>query len=132
MKNSLDRSAKRAAIASPAAQRGFSLIEGLISILMVSIVGLGLAFITTKAITIQGMSASEAQVLLGLRNALVDPSLQTISVGGQDLTVTRVEENLSFTITVGGISHTVDVPAESLSVTNTTLIRGNGSLQLNY
>lgn len=132
MKNSLDRSAKRAAIALPAAQRGFSLIEGLISILMVSIVGLGLAFITTKAITIQGMSASEAQVLLGLRNALVDPSLQTISVGGQDLTVTRVEENLSFTITVGGISHTVDVPAESLSVTNTTLIRGNGSLQLNY
>ena len=131
MKNSLDRSAKRAAIALPAAQRGFSLIEGLISILMVSIVGLGLAFITTKAITIQGMSASEAQVLLGLRNALVDPSLP-ISVGGQDLTVTRVAENLSFTITVGGLSHTVDVPAESLSVTNTSLIRGNGSLQLNY
>jgi Tfp pilus assembly protein PilV len=131
MKRSRNRSAKRATVASPAAQRGISLIEGLISILLVSIIGLGLAFITTRAISIQGLSASEAQVLLGLRNALVDPSLQ-ITVGDQNLTVTRVEEDLSFTITVGGISHTVDVPAESLSVTNTSLIRGDGSLQLNY
>ncbi|MEA1052390.1 hypothetical protein U5801_21650 [Lamprobacter modestohalophilus] len=98
---------------------------------MASIVGLGLAFITTRALSIQGLSASEAQVLLGLRNALVDDSAQII-VGGQQLSVARTEEDLSFTITIGGLSHSIDVPAESLSVTNGTLIRGDGSLQLNY
>lgn len=131
MKSSWGRCTKRLLIASPAVQRGISLIEALISILMASIVGLGLAFITTRALSIQGLSASEAQVLLGLRNALVDDSAQII-VGGQQLSVARTEEDLSFTITIGGLSHSIDVPAESLSVTNGTLIRGDGSLQLNY
>lgn len=125
------RSTRRPARAPRCAQRGVSLIEGLISILLVSIVGLGLAFITTRAITIQGLSASEAEILLGLRNALVNEGA-VVTIAGRDLSINRAEEDLGLTFTIGDISHRIDQPAASLSVTDTGLIRGDGSLVLDY
>jgi hypothetical protein len=125
------RSTRRPARTPRRAQRGVSLIEGLISILLVSIVGLGLAFITTRAITIQGLTTSEAEILLGLRNALVNDG-GAVTVAGRELSVVRAEEDLGLTFTIGGLTQRIDLPAESLSVTDTGLIRGDGSLVLDY
>jgi len=55
-----------------------------------------------------------------------------VRIGGRDLSVVRAEEDLGVTFTVGGLSQRIDLPAESLSVTDTSLIRGDGSLVLHY
>lgn len=118
-----------------AGQRGISLLEALISVLLIAITGLGLAHVTVQALAIQRYATTENQVLLGLREALlVEDDVHTVPVAGSELGFERESEPLSMTIRVGTVEKTVELQAETLSVTDdpASLVGGDGQFRLGY
>lgn len=116
-------------------QRGISLLEALISMLLIAITGLGLAHVTAQSLAVQRYATTENQVLLGLREALLLDTETTVPVAGSSLGFTREQEVLDVTLSVdGGREITVNVPAETLSVTDdpASLVGGDGEFRLGY
>ena len=69
----------------PRSQGGISLLEALISVLLIAITGLGLAHVTAQSLTVQRYATTENQVLLGLREALLLDTETTVPVAGSSL-----------------------------------------------
>ena len=116
-------------------QGGISLLEALISVLLIAITGLGLAHVTVQSLAVQRYATTENQVLLGLREALLLDTETTVPVAGSSLGFTREQEMLDVTLSVdGGREITVNVPAETLSVTDdpASLVGGDGEFRLGY
>lgn len=116
-------------------QRGTSLLEALISVLLIAITGLGLAHVTVQALAVQRYATSENQVLLGLREALLlDDSVNRMPVAGSELGFARESEPLSLTIRIGTVEKTIEMQAETLSVTDdpASLVGGDGQFRLGY
>ncbi|SDS65097.1 hypothetical protein SAMN05216198_2435 [Halopseudomonas litoralis] len=120
---------------SRANQRGISLLEALISVLLIAITGLGLAHVTVQALAVQRYATTENQVLLGLREALLmEDSINRVSVAGSELGFVRQSESLSVTVRVGTVDKTVNLQTETLSVTDDpgSLVGGDGQFRLDY
>lgn len=116
-------------------QRGISLLEALISVLLIAITGLGLAHVTVQSLAIQRYATTENQVLLGLREALMtEAGVNTVPVAGSQLGFGRESEPLSLTIRVGTVEKTVELEADTLSVTDdpAALVGGDGQFRLGY
>ena len=119
-------------------QRGISLLEGLISVLLIAITGLGLAHVTAQSLAVQRYATTENQVLLGLREALLqDSNVTSVPVAGTAVGFTREFEPHSVTLSVGddpADAITVEVQAETLSVTDdpASLVGGDGEFSLGY
>ena len=119
----------------PRSQGGISLLEALISVLLIAITGLGLAHVTVQSLAVQRYATTENQVLLGLREALLLDTETTVPVAGSSLGFTREQEMLDVTLSVdGGREITVNVPAETLSVMGdpASLVGGDGEFRLGY
>lgn len=116
-------------------QRGISLLEALISVLLIAITGLGLAHVTAQSLAVQRYATTENQVLLGLREALLlDGGATRVPVAGGTLGFTREPESHAVTLSVGSSQVTVDVQTETLSVTDdpASLVGGDGEFSLGY
>lgn len=116
-------------------QRGISLLEALISVLLIAITGMGLAHVTVQSLAIQRYATTENQVLLGLREALMtEAGVNTVPVAGSQLGFGRESEPLSLTIRVGTVEKTVELEADTLSVTDdpAALVGGDGQFRLGY
>lgn len=116
-------------------QRGVSLIEALISIVLVAITGLGLAFVTTQGLSTQRYANTQSQVLLALREALFEESAVTsVNVAGSNLGFNREPETLQLRVRVGTVERSVTVQTDALVVTDDPggLIGGDGQFQLGY
>lgn len=123
------------ATARRAGQRGVSLLEALISVLLIAITGLGLAHVTVQALAVQRFATTENQVLLGLREALLmDASESSVPVAGGELGFGRQPESLSVTVRVGNVEKTVTLETETLLVTDDprSLVGGDGQFRLGY
>ena len=91
-------------------QRGVSLIEALISILLVAITGLGLAFVTTQGLSTQRYATTQNQVLLGLREALLaEPDVETIDVASSRVGFSREPQTLQLQVRIGNVEKAVTV-----------------------
>lgn len=116
-------------------QRGISLLEALISVLLIAITGLGLAHVTVQSLAVQRYATTENQVLLGLREALMaEDSVSSMPVAGSELGFARQSEPLLLTIRVGTVEGEVSMQADTLSVTDdpASLVGGNGQFTLGY
>lgn len=116
-------------------QQGVSLIEALVSVLLVGITGVGLVAITTQVLSTQRYATTENQVLLGLREALLeDPGVTSVNVAGSTIGFTREPQTLQLTVRMGTVEKTVSLEADTLVVTDDPdgLIGGDGRFQLGY
>jgi Tfp pilus assembly protein FimT len=116
-------------------QRGVSLIEALISILLVAIIGVGLAFVTTQGLSTQRYANTQSQVLLALRQALFEDSAVTsVSVAGSSVRFQREPETLQLSVGIGAVERPVTIQTDVLVVTEDPggLIGGDGQFQLGY
>ena len=116
-------------------QRGISLLEALISVLLITITGLGLAHVTVQSLAVQRYATTENQVLLGLREALlVEDTVNSVPVAGSELGFARQTEPLSLTIRVGTVEKTVNMQTDTLSVTDdpAALVGGDWQFRLGY
>lgn len=118
-----------------AGQQGISLLEALISVLLVAITGLGLAFVTSQALSMQRYATTQNQVLLGLREALLEePGVSSMDVAGSRVGFSREAQTLDLRVSVGNVQKIISVEADTLVVTDDPggLIGGDGSFRLGY
>lgn len=116
-------------------QQGISLLEALISVLLVAITGLGLAHVTAQSLAVQRYATTENQVLIGLREALLaGPDVESVPVAGSELGFARQPEVLNVRISLGGVEHVVEVQAQRLAVASdpARLVGGDGRFELGY
>ncbi|WP_150303184.1 type II secretion system protein [Pseudomonas saliphila] len=116
-------------------QQGVSLIEALVSVLLVGITGAGLVAVTSQVLSTQRYATTENQVLLGLREALLeDPGVTSINVAGSTIGFNREPQTLQLTVRMGSVEKTVNLETNTLVVTDDPdgLIGGDGGFQLGY
>ena len=122
-------------MSTPFSERGISLLEALISVLLIAITGLGLAHVTVQSLAVQRYATTENQVLLGLREAmLAEPGVSSVPVAGSEMGFARQGETVNVRISVGGVERVVSVEAARLSVTSdpARLVGGDGRFELGY
>src|SRR5690606_32129584 len=122
-------------MSTPFSERGISLLEALISVLLIAITGLGLAHVTVQSLAVQRYATTENQVLLGLREAmLAEPGVSSVPVAGSEMGFARQGETVNVRISVGGVERVVSVEAARLSVTSdpAQLVGGDGRFELGY
>lgn len=116
-------------------QQGVSLLEALISVLLIAITGLGLAYVTAQSLAVQRYATTENQVLLGMREALLeDHGVSSVAVAGSELGIAREPESLTLEVRVGNLQKTVNLQTETLSVSSDPagLVGGDGQFRLGF
>lgn len=117
-------------------QRGTSLLEAMISMLLIATLGLSLMVVISNALSLQRFSVTESWVLMNMRSlAMSDDdsnSMSRVNASGQTVTVTALKEDVDrdVKITIGDISKTITVTSRQVQVSNTDHVSGDGRLVL--
>lgn len=117
-------------------QRGTSLLEAMISMLLIATLGLSLMVVISNALSLQRFSVTESWVLMNMRSlAMSDDdsnSMSRVNASGQTVTVTALKEDVDrdVEITIGDISKTITVTSRQVQVNDTDHVSGDGRLVL--
>lgn len=115
-------------------QKGTSLLEAMISMLLIATLGLSLMIVITSTLNIQRFSVTESWILMNLRNismtdetAITRTSSENSSVS---IPVTKTDVTRDVQIEVNGVSKTISVAAKRLDVSSTDYVSGDGLISL--
>lgn len=115
-------------------QRGTSLLEAMISMLLIATLGLSLMVVISNALSLQRFSVTESWVLMNMRSLAMsdDDSMSRVNASGQTVTVTALKADVDrdVEITIGDISKTITVTSRQVQVNDTDHVSGDGSLVL--
>ena len=115
-------------------QRGTSLLEAMISMLLIATLGLSLMVVISNALSLQRFSVTESWVLMNMRSLAMsdDDSMSRVNASGQTVTVTALKADVDsdVEITIGDISKTITVTSRQVQVSNTDHVSGDGRLVL--
>lgn len=115
-------------------QRGTSLLEAMISMLLIATLGLSLMVVISNALSLQRFSVTESWVLMNMRSLAMsdDDSMSRVNASGQTVTVTALKADVDrdVEITIGDISKTITVTSRQVQVNNTDHVSGDGRLVL--
>lgn len=115
-------------------QRGTSLLEAMISMLLIATLGLSLMVVISNALSLQRFSLTESWVLTNMRSLAMsdDDSMSRVTASGQTVTVTALKADVDrdVEITIGDISKTITVTSRQVQVSNTDHVSGDGRLVL--
>ena len=112
-------------------QRGVSLVEAMVSVLLVGILGLGAAYATSRVLVTQRFAATQNLAILQVREYM--QTGQAREIAGQQVSITESSQNDAIEITVGSVSKNVQLPhASSLTASSTELFSGDGTVVLTY
>lgn len=113
-------------------QQGFSLFEAMISVLLVSILGLGMAYATSQVLLTQRYTATQSLAVVQLREFLQTGETE-VSMAGQTLAIDNSPEVGAVRVIVAGVTKDVTLTrSRSLAVTSTELFSGDGKVSLTY
>lgn len=117
-------------------QQGSYLIEAMISVLLVGVLGLGVAYATSKSLVAQRYATTQNLAVMHMREYLQtrDATDKTFSVAGKNISLTETPQSSSLSISVSGISSTKVLPQAptgiSLSASNGDVFSGDGAIKL--
>src|SRR4051794_33895370 len=74
------------------AQQGFSLIEAMVSVLLVAILGLGMAYTTSRVLLTQRFATTQSLAIVQMREYLQTGDSQQVSMAGQSLGISDEPE----------------------------------------
>ena len=115
-------------------QRGTSLLEAMISMLLIATLGLSLMVVISNALSLQRFSVTESWVLMNMRSLAMsdDDSMSRVNASGQTVTVTALKADVDrdVEITIGDISKTITVTSRQVQVSDTDHVSGDGRLVL--
>lgn len=112
-------------------QRGVSLVEAMVSVLLVGILGLGAAYATSRVLVTQRFAATQNLAILQVREYM--QTGQARKIAGQKLELNETFQNNDMEITVGSVSKTIQLPhASSVTASSTELFSGDGTVVLTY
>lgn len=120
-------------------QRGSYLIEAMISILLVAILGLGVAYATSKSLAAQRYTTTQNLTVMHMREYLQtrDAADKTFSIAGESVSLTEIAQPSDVTVTVESIassSKTLPQAATgiALSASNDGLLGNNGVIVVSH
>lgn len=117
-------------------QQGFSLIEAMVSIVLVAILGLGLTYATSRVLLTQRYATTQSLAVIQMREYLQTGENQKVSVAGVTVPIDpSAPSSVNVTIGVSGKAGTekpTTIPSRSLTVTSTELFSGDGTISLSY
>lgn len=117
-------------------QQGFSLIEAMVSILLVAILGLGLTYATSRVLLVQRYATTQSLAVIQMREYLQTGENQQVNVAGVIVPiVAAAPSSANLTIGVSGKANTeklITVHPRSLTVNSTELFSGDGTISLSY
>lgn len=115
-------------------QRGTSLLEAMISMLLIATLGLSLMVVISNALSLQRFSVTESWVLMNMRSLAMsdDDSMSRVDANGKTVTVTalKTDDPRDVGITIGDISKTITVTSRQVEVNDTDHVSGDGHLVL--
>ncbi|MCK9505348.1 MAG: hypothetical protein M0Q95_14350 [Porticoccaceae bacterium] len=115
-------------------QQGTSLLEGLISMLLIATLGLSLMVVISNTLNTQRYLITENWAFMNLRNLLMtdESSMERKNSQGETVTisVTKVDVEREIQVTVDGISKTISVTSSQLQINDTEHVSGDGTLIL--
>lgn len=119
-------------------QQGSYLIESMISMLLVAILGLGVAYATSKSLAAQRYTTTQNITVMHMREYLQtrDSAKQTVSIAEQSITLNETPVNQELTVSVSGINSAKTLPQVqtglSLTASSTDLYGGDGEIILSH
>lgn len=120
-------------------QQGSSLIESMISMLLVSVLGLGVAYATSKSLAAQRYTTTQNLTVMHMREYLQtrDSAKQTMSIAEQNITLNETPVNQELTVSIPGINASAKTLPQvqtglSLTASSTDLYGGDGEIILSH
>lgn len=120
-------------------QQGSYLIESMISMLLVSILGLGVAYATSKSLAAQRYTTTQNITVMHMREYLQtrDSAKQTMSIAEQSITLSETPVNQELTVSIAGINSSAKTLPQvqtglSLKASSTNLYGGDGDIILSH
>lgn len=118
-------------------QRGFSLVEAMISVLLVAVLGLGIAYATSRALLTQRYATTQNLAIIKMREYLQTDEEQSISIAQYSSSIDDSSKpeppSEPVTISIGTISKDIMMTrSRSLIVTSADLFSGDGTVSLTY
>lgn len=114
-------------------QQGFSLVEALVSVLLVAILGLGMAYATSRVLLVQRFSTTQNLAVVQMREYLQTGEQSAVSMADQNLSISDLPQPGTVAIDVAGIVKNISLTrSRSLSVSSTELFSGDGTVSLTY
>lgn len=124
---------KMANFTSKHAQQGVSLIESMISVLLMAVLGLGTAYATSQILVTQRFAATQSLAVIQMREYLQTHEQPEVNVAGYVLPIDDSPQSSEIAIEIGGKSRPVTLThSRSMSVSSTDLFSGDGSISLTY
>ncbi len=120
------------------AQNGSYLVESMVSVLLVAVLGLGLAHATSKSLVAQRYTTTQNITVMHMREHLQTRTAdsQSFSLADKDITLSETVFQQSLTVSVAGIPSDKTIPNAatgiSLSVTEASLYSGDGTITLSH
>ena len=115
-------------------QQGFSLLEAMISVLLVAVLGLGLAYATSQVLLTQRYATTQNLAVIQLRESMQTGETE-VSIADKTLRIIpSPKDKITVNVTVGSVTEEVELTSRSRSVemTNTELFSGDGKVSLTY
>lgn len=115
-------------------QKGISLLEGMISMLLIATLGLSLMVVISNTLSIQRFIITESWILMNLRNIATtdDTNMTRKNSQGEtvSVSVTKEDVNINFVVSIDGVSKNITVTGKKLQVSDTNHVSGDGMLIL--
>lgn len=125
-------------------QQGFSMIEAMVAILLVSILGLGMVYATSTLLTTQRFSTTQSIAIIQLREYLQtgytfaanngEAGSEKVTIAGQTVQINDSPQPSFVAISIGSIEKEVKLPirARSLTIESKELFSGDHKITLSY
>lgn len=114
--------------------QGFSLIEAMVSIALLSIIGLGLAYATSRILLTQRFSTTQNLAVIQMREYMQTGKQEQVVIAGESVKIIDDIKPGIITISISNTEKNISMPIRSrtLEVSSTKLFSGDGKISLAY
>lgn len=115
-------------------QQGFSLVEALVSIVLVAILGLGMTYAASRVLQVQRFATTQSLAVIQMREYLQTGEQSEVLAARQTATIADSSQAGDVAISVSGVQKNISLPvrSRSLDVSSTELFSGDGTMSIAY
>ncbi|WP_185265784.1 type II secretion system protein [Halopseudomonas xiamenensis] len=116
------------------AQRGFSLIEAMVSIVLVAILGLGMTYAASRVLQVQRFATTQSLAVIQMREYLQTGEQPEVEAAQKTAYIIDSSQSGDVAISISGAQRNISlfIRSRSLEVSSTELFSGDGTMSIAY
>lgn len=116
------------------AQRGFSLIEAMVSIVLVAILGLGMTYAASRVLQVQRFATTQSLAVIQMREYLQTGEQPEVEAAQKTASIIDSSQSGDVAISISGAQRNISlfIRSRSLEVSSTELFSGDGTMSIAY